>query len=118
MIAALLPRPAAMCRSRQLKLTLSLPPTNHLANGSFHSSTLVHFLAQASAPACSAQKRSGSSLARFQSASYSARFLRWALAANSGGGAKLRVSFKTLVMSEAGEDIAAAPRADGSREWG
>src|SRR5260370_41029360 len=89
MIAALLPRPAAMCRSRQLKLTLSLPPTNHLANGSVHSSTLAHFLAQASGPACSAQKRSGASLARLHSASYCARLLGWPFASNLGGGEKL-----------------------------
>src|SRR6516165_4695261 len=108
MIAALLPRPAARCRSRQFALTFSLPPVNHLANGSFHSSTLFHFLTQASDSACSAQNRSGSSLARFQSASYSARLFTCALAENSGVGAKLRVSFRTLVISAAGEEDIAA----------
>ena len=35
--ATLSPRPASTWRSRQLSATFSLPPTNHLANGSSHS---------------------------------------------------------------------------------
>ena len=34
------PRPAATWRSTQLTATLSLPPTNHLAKGRSHSSTV------------------------------------------------------------------------------
>ena len=36
------PRPAATWRSRQLSLTLSLPPTNHLAKGSSQSQIVSH----------------------------------------------------------------------------
>ena len=42
------PRPASTWRSTQLTATLSLPPTNHLANGSFHSSTSVQGVSQVS----------------------------------------------------------------------
>src|SRR6266480_4191881 len=46
--------------SRQLSLTLSRPPTNHLANGSFHNSTFFHGLNQTSSCfAWLAQNRSG-----------------------------------------------------------
>ena len=54
------PRPAATWRSTQLTATLSLPPTNHLAKGRFHSSTSVHGVSQVSRLACDAQKASGS----------------------------------------------------------
>ena len=46
MRAALVRRAVVMCRSRQLWETLSLPPTNHLALGAFHSSVFVHGLNQ------------------------------------------------------------------------
>jgi hypothetical protein len=39
-------------------------------------------------------------------ASYSARLLTWDAAENSGVGANERVSLRTLVMVEAGEDMA------------
>ena len=42
MIAALLRRAVRTCRSRQLTLTLSWPPTNHFAYGGCQSSTRVH----------------------------------------------------------------------------
>ena len=44
MKAALLRRQVRTWRSRQLALTLSLPPTNHFASGGFHSSTLLQRL--------------------------------------------------------------------------
>src|SRR5262245_45564685 len=105
-MAALLRRGPDRCRSRQLALTLSCPPTNHLANGSFHSRTFVHGLAHASDFACSAQKACGSSLAFCHSASCSAWLLTWAAFANSAEGGKERVSLRTLVMVEVvGEDM-------------
>src|SRR5207247_2045133 len=91
-------------RSRQLALALICPPTNHLACGSFHSSTLVQRLIHVSDSACSAQKPSGSSLARWKSFSYSSRLLRCAFAAKSAGGGKVRVSLRTLVMCEPAEE--------------
>src|SRR5436190_12972448 len=110
MMAALLRRGPARWRSTQLALTLSCPPTNHLACGSFHSSTFCQGFAQVRLLACKAQKPSGPSFAAWKSRSYSARLLTWAAAANSAGGAKLRVSLRTLVMCEAeGEDMAENP---------
>src|SRR5215217_6603075 len=53
------PLPASTWRSTQLWATLSLPPTNHFANGGLdQSSTWSHFSCQSSASACSAQKPS------------------------------------------------------------
>ena len=98
MIAALFLFGPSQWRSTQLYEALSWPPTNHLANGGFQSSTLSQGLNQSSASACSAQKPSGSSLARFQSAWYCSRLEMWACRANSGGGGKTRVSFRTLVI--------------------
>ena len=57
------PRPAATWRSTQLTATLSLPPTNHLANGRFHSSTCVHGVSHVSRLAWAAQKARGSASA-------------------------------------------------------
>ena len=54
------PCPASTCRSTQLTATLSLPPTNHFANGASHSRTVSHFWAQVSRSACSAQNPSRS----------------------------------------------------------
>ena len=46
--------------------------------------------------------------------SYSARLLTWALAANSAGGGKVRVSLRTLVMLDAaGEDMSGASEVGG-----
>src|SRR5262249_11678930 len=105
-MAALLRRGPARWRSRQLTLALMRPPSNQRACGSFQVSTLSQRLNQASDSACSAQKPSGSSSARFQSCSYAATLPTCALAANSAGGGKVRVSFSTLVMCDgAGEDI-------------
>src|SRR5207249_12142213 len=45
------------CWSRQLTLTLSCPPTNHLAKGNFHCSTFLNGLDQtSSALACLPQR--------------------------------------------------------------
>src|SRR5262249_26373181 len=109
MSAALFLRGPCKCLSRQLKLALSLPPRNHLANGSFQSSTLCHFVNQVSDCACSAQKLSGASCARCQSCSYSARLLTCARAANSGEGENFRISFRTLVILAAPVDIVGSP---------
>ena len=57
------PRPASTWRSTQLTATLSLPPTNHLANGASHSRTRDHGSAQVSRSACASQKASGSACA-------------------------------------------------------
>ena len=57
------PRPASTWRSTQLTATLSLPPTNHLAKGRFHSSTSVHGVSHVSLVACAAQNASGSASA-------------------------------------------------------
>src|SRR5438105_8749373 len=105
MMAALFLRGPSRWRSMQLYAALSVRPTNHWACGSFHSRTRSHLRNQVSAPACSAQKPSGSSAARFHSASYSAALLMCAWAANSAGGGNCRVSLRTLVMLVVGEDI-------------
>ena len=57
------PRPASTWRSTQLTATLSLPPTNHLAKGRFHSSTSVQGVSQVSGSAWASQKASGSASA-------------------------------------------------------
>jgi hypothetical protein len=62
--AALFLRQVVTCRSRQLALAFSRPPTNHFASGSFQSSTCFHGSAHASSLAISAQKPSGSRAAR------------------------------------------------------
>src|SRR6516164_2902414 len=98
MMAALFLRGPVRWRSMQLKLALIFPPTNHLANGSFHSSTLFQRWNQCNDSACSAQKPSGSAAARFQSFSKSARLLMCALSAKSAGGGNFLVSFRTLVI--------------------
>src|SRR5438270_9700139 len=104
-MAALFRRQEARGRSRQLELALSCPLTNHLANGAFDQSrTWVNGLNQSSDLACSAQKPSGSVSAHLASRSRSAALTR-ALAANSGGGGKRRVSFRTLVMFGEGGDM-------------
>src|SRR6478672_11820963 len=76
------PLPASTWRSTQLYATLSLPPTNHLANGaSDQSSTSVNGVSQVSRLACFAQNASRSSSAsRYSSA------VALALCTNSGGG--------------------------------
>ena len=63
-----------------------MPPTNHLANGGFQSSTLSHGLNQCEGLRLSPQKPSGSSLARFQSAWYCSRLEMCALRGELGRG--------------------------------
>src|SRR5262249_49188652 len=87
-------------RSRQLYEALIFPPTNHFACGSFHSTTRSQRLNQCSRSAWAAQKRSGSSCACCQRASYSARLLTCAFAEKSGGGGKVRCSLRMLVMCD------------------
>src|SRR5439155_740351 len=69
------PRPCSIWRSRQLYDRLVFPPTNHLASGQFHSSTLSHFLNQCSASACLPQNVCGSSIDWRYIRSYSSRDL-------------------------------------------
>ncbi len=76
------------------------PPTNHFANGGFHSSTLLQRENQWSAPACSAQNASGSASARSQMRRYSSTLPICAAALNLGGGGKSRSSRRTDSMSE------------------
>src|ERR1700682_5986251 len=76
------PFPASTCRSTQLYATLSLPPTNHLANGaSDQSSTSVNGVSHDNRSACSAQNASRS----FSAASYNSA-VALAFAAKSAGG--------------------------------
>src|SRR6476659_1333367 len=73
------PLPASTWRSTQLYATLSLPPTNHLANGaSDQSSTSVNGVSQDNRLACFSQNASRS----FSAASYSSA-VALALRANS-----------------------------------
>src|SRR4051812_23356218 len=76
------PLPASTWRSTQLYATLSVPPTNHFANGaSDQSSTSVNGVAHDNRFACSAQNASRSASA----ASYSAA-VALACSANSSEG--------------------------------
>src|ERR1700738_266740 len=76
------PFPASTWRSTQLYATLSLPSTNHFANGACdQSSTSVNGVSHDSLSACFAQNASRSSSAsRYNSA------VALAFSANSGGG--------------------------------
>src|SRR3954453_23672562 len=87
--ATLSPRPASTCRSTQLYAALSLPPTNHFANGGWSQSrTRSHFWSQLSRSAASAQNASRSWLARSYASS-----LRFASSAIAACGSKRRSSF-------------------------
>ena len=58
------PSPAATWRSRQLALTFSLPPMNHLAYGGSHAYSSVHGSIQSSRfPSAAQNSRKPSSLA-------------------------------------------------------
>jgi hypothetical protein len=63
MIAALFFRQVFVWRSTQLADALILPPTNHLAQGTSHSRTVLYGSIQSRFLACSAQNASGSLLA-------------------------------------------------------
>src|SRR5208282_6285754 len=99
MNATLLRRPSVRCRSRQLYAALSLPPTNHFANGKFHSRTLSYGLNHESSSPHSPQNFSGSCSARRQIASYSSRLLIDARRENSAGGGNFRASLSTDSIS-------------------
>src|ERR1700736_602378 len=76
------PFPASTWRSTQLYATLSLPPTNHFANGaSDQSSTSVNGVPHDSLSACFAQNASRS----FSASTYSSA-VALAFSANSAGG--------------------------------
>ena len=62
--ATVSPRPAATWRSRQLYETFRVPPSNHRAKGSSHSSTVSQVRNQSREPACSAQNPVQSASAR------------------------------------------------------
>ena len=81
------PWPASTWRSTQLTATLSLPPTNHLANGRSHSRTSVHGWSQVSRSACWPRTPDGQRRPR-----RSAAAVTLAASARSSGGANVRVS--------------------------
>src|ERR1700761_4268521 len=94
MMAALFLRGPARCWSRQFSETLSFPPTNHFANGSFHSKTFDHFLFQTSSAASRAQNLSGrlidsSHILRYWASDWMRAFLE-----NSLAGLKTRFSIR------------------------
>ena len=95
MSAALLAVAVPSHLSRQLDDTLSCPPTNHLAKGTFHCSTFLKgFIHTNSASACFFQNRSGFFTDSVHSFLYWAIDRIWALAANSFDGLKTRVSLR------------------------
>src|SRR5579862_3532949 len=102
MMAALFFLHVATCRSRQLYERLISPPTNHFAQGQFHSRTLSHFLNQCSSPATADQNLSGSSIDSLYRRSYSSRFLTCAFRLNSGDGSNLRCSCRMESMLTCG----------------
>src|ERR1700756_1917418 len=102
MMAALFFLHVATCRSRQLYERLISPPTNHFAQGQFHSRTLSHFLNQCSSPATSDQNLSGSLIDSLYRRSYSSRFLTCAFRLNSGDGLNLRCSCRMESMLTCG----------------
>src|SRR5262245_45607937 len=95
MSAALFRRALRTCRSRQLTLTLSWPPTNQRASGEFHSRTFVQGLLHSSSRANDSQKASGSAAAR----SYTPGSFAIARVRQSADGAKTRPSFRRLSIS-------------------
>jgi len=98
MMATSSPWPSSTWRSTALKHALVVPPTNHLASGSSHSSTFDHGVNQRKPRATSAQKPSGSFMERSCMAAYVAMSGTWTVpmrAAKSAGGGKTRCSFST-----------------------
>src|SRR3989442_827284 len=84
-----------------------LPPTNHLAKGRSHSSTLFHFSNQCSSDAMPDQNCSGFSAARFRMDSYSSEVFMCAFEANAGSGGKILCSFNddSMFVSAIGTDF-------------
>src|SRR5262245_55844940 len=96
MSAALLRRAVVRWASRQLYETFVCPPTNHLAKGSFHSSTFVNGANQCSSLlASSPQNFCGSAFAAAYSSSYFFAVISVRLT-NSAGGGNLRSSCITV----------------------
>jgi hypothetical protein len=94
--AALFAVAVPKCRSRQLWLTFSSPPTNHLAKGSCHSSTFVQGLNHTnSSLARCPQNPSGSFIDCSYNSRCCAKDLIWACCANSLFGGKMRSSWRT-----------------------
>src|SRR3954454_18344094 len=73
---------------------LILPPTNHLANGSFHSSTVSHLRNQSRSSACFAQNAIGSAAASAYIRLYSSKLPMCAFAAKLAGGGNNRCSLR------------------------
>src|SRR5262249_54147232 len=103
--AALFLRQVWACRSKQLYERLIWPPTNHLAQGEFHSSTLSHFLNQWSSLATPSQNLSGSSIDSLYMRSYCSTLLTWACARNSFEGSNARSSCSTESMFADGAPV-------------
>src|SRR2546429_5001530 len=72
---------------------LVFPPTNHLANGSFHCITCLHFLNHSSSSATRPQNFSGFRTDSRYIRSYCAMLFMCAFALNALGGRKTRFSF-------------------------
>ncbi len=60
--AAFVRRDVAMCRSRQLSVTFSFPPTKNFAFGRSHSENFVQGERHTRSAVCSRQNTSGSSI--------------------------------------------------------
>src|SRR5206468_10416182 len=88
MIAALFRRDPARCRSRQFSETFSFPPTNHFANGGFHSRTFPHGARQTNSFASRVQNLAGWRIDSRYIRRYLARLLIRALLLKSGAGLK------------------------------
>src|SRR4051812_26500590 len=116
--AALFWRAVPRWRSRQFSETLSLPPTNHLAFGSFHSSTVVHFCCHLSSAASRAKNFSGFLIDSSYISLYCARLWMRAFLEKSLAGLKTRFSTRwdsmELLLMGLGKvgshELAAAPR--------
>src|SRR6476646_9013428 len=107
MMAGLFLRPVSIWRSTQLYERLNCPPTNHFAQGQFHSSTVSHFLNQCSSLATRDQNLSGSSTDSLYRRSYSSMLLTCACWLNSAGGGNLRCSWRIESMLGEWESTAA-----------
>src|SRR5512138_2609039 len=86
------PRPASTWRSRQLYDTLSVPPTNHLANGGSHSRIVCHSSYQLTS---SAAWRAQNPCQSFSASSYTSAPVTSASALKVSGGGKVRSSTRS-----------------------
>src|SRR6266487_693684 len=97
------------------------PPTNHLACGEFHSSTLSHMRIQWSCWATPDQNSSGRSMDWRYIRAYSSLVLMRARETNLGGGGKTRFSTSEDSMAGCESDMGATSKAicdDVKRLWG